>query len=169
MTWDSTQKEDQTALVAQADEGRQMVYLDYDHCKRLYESAQEAYEAVLMEKEELFAKTLPKSARADKERITGGTKTNAFDAYIIEKERKQIDERIAEARSLMMARHDLLVRKENEIRESRETIDAIYVMRYIDHLKVSKIARKQGYSKSQVYRIIESIDQNIKMRQNAKK
>lgn len=144
-----------------------MLYLDYEHHKSLYENSQKAYSDILSEKEALFAKTLPKSPRTDRERITGGSKESVFEAYLIEKERKQIDARVIEARELMDMRRLMLQRKERELRSNREIINRIYVMRYIEFLKVSKIARKIGYSKSQIYRIIEEIDENIKMRQNA--
>ena len=144
-----------------------MLYLDHSHFKRLYLKAQKAYDSILSEKEELFSKTQPRSARLDTERVSGGSKENSFDVYMSSVERNRLDDRLTEARILMQERYKLLMQTETEIRKSKEMTDLIYMLRYIDCLKISKIAKKVGYSKSQVYRIIEQIDANIKMRQNA--
>ena len=139
-----------------------MLYLDYECAKQRYQDAQNSVNAILNEAEELFAMTQPNSVRVDKERVSGGKQENVFEAYLIEKERRCIDQRLLEAKSLLEERKYLLKLKEQELRSSKESFDRIYRYRYIDKLQGWKIAKMIGYSKSQVYRILSMMGQEIK-------
>ena len=56
----------------------------------------------------------------------------------------------------------LLKLKEQELRASTSVQDKIYKYRYLDRLKVFKIAKLVGYSEPQIYRILKTIRNNIK-------
>ena len=84
-----------------------MLYQEYWEYKTKYYDAQTKYDEVLSEKEQLFAKTQPKATNYDKEVVSGGTPNNTFDDYVIEKEKKKIDERLKEARSILEDRERL--------------------------------------------------------------
>lgn len=139
-----------------------MLFLDYEQFKAKYFETQQKYNEILSEKEALFEKTQPNSIDFEKERVSGGTPRNAFDDYLIEKERKRIDDRIAEAKSLLEDRMELLKIKEQELRSSKDIHDSIYLFRFIDHRSAHWIAKRKGYSKSQVYRILHVIEKQIK-------
>lgn len=146
-----------------------MLFLEYDLLRWKYMEAFEQYQEVLNEKAELFARTQPNAIKYDKEKVLGGSPTDAFAEYLIQKERKRIDERLEEAKALAEDRLRILEQKEQELRMSDGLYDTVYRCRYIDHSHVKKIAKIIGYSRSQTYRVIEKIDENIKLGRNATK
>ncbi|MBR5301144.1 MAG: hypothetical protein IKU36_13030, partial [Bacteroidales bacterium] len=76
-----------------------MVYIEYEELKGKYLNAQRCVDQIITEMERLFDKTQPKSADLEKDRVSGGSYENAFDVYLIEKERKNIDSRLTEAKA----------------------------------------------------------------------
>ena len=144
-----------------------MVYIEYEIFRIKYLDSQMAYDEILTEKEELFAKTQPKSVKFDQERVAGGSPESAFDSYLIEKDRKKIDLRLAEAKAIMEEREDLLHTKEQELRNSNEVIDRLYCLRVLDRQKMARIARTINYSESHIYRLLGEIYRTMKkMREN---
>lgn len=138
-----------------------MIYKEYEIFKKKYYETQQIYHEILTEKEELFAITQPGAISYDKERVSGGKPSNKFDDYLILKEKKQIDQRLIEIKSLLDDRQKLLKLKENELINSSNMQDRIYKYRYIDRMKVEKITRLVGYSRSQVFRILKTIKNEI--------
>lgn len=135
-----------------------MYYEDYLEALRAYRVCDREYQRVLSERESLFQMTQPKSTRLDQERVTGGTGDTAFDQYLIEKEKRRIDERLEEARKIVIARAGLLKEKEDLLYKSHDPADQVYRMRYIEGLKVSAISKAIHYSESQVYRFLKEIN-----------
>jgi hypothetical protein len=140
-----------------------MLYVEYQEYKTKYYKAQKEYDKVLSEKETLFNRTQPKGTTYDKEKVSGGMVIgNVFDTYLISKETKRIEERLEEARSILKDREKLLKLKEEELRESKDWHDIIYTYYYLEKLSIRKIERRIPYSKTQIYRILETIRENIK-------
>lgn len=139
-----------------------MLYVEYEDYKYKYYNAQKFYDAVLDEKENLFNNTQPKSTSLENERVSGGNPVNSFDSYLMKKEEKKIDERLAEAKSIVDDRKYLLDTKEAELRSSNNPYDKIYTYRYLDRFKVYKITRLVDYSEAQVYRFLRIIRKNLK-------
>lgn len=139
-----------------------MIYITFEKYKNNYYETLNQYNEILNEKEHLFLKTQPKSTKYDKERVSGGVSSNTFDDYLIEKERKQIDHRLEEVKSILDDRERLLKLKEEELKASTNIQDKIYKYRYIDKMKVHKICRLVGYSEAQVYRVLRNIKNNLK-------
>lgn len=139
-----------------------MLYLDYELLRRRYIDIRLVWDALMEEKETLFSKTLPTAVQMDKEKVSGGMPSNSFDDYLIRKEQLHLDEQLLEAESIIESREKMLKAKEQELRASKNLHDRIYVMRHIDHSRVIKIAQRIGYSESQIYRILETIEENIK-------
>lgn len=137
-----------------------MVYKEFMKIKRQYDSMQSICDSILREKEALFTKTQPNAIRVDKMHVSGGKLENGFDKYMVECEKRQIDQRLNEAISILRARGELLSLKEQELRKSKELDDIIFVMKILDQAKVSTIAMALGYSESQVYRILEKIQRS---------
>lgn len=137
------------------------IYLSYCEFKAKYIAAQRKYDAILQEKEYLFAKTQPKSPKFDKNSINSSNNLNVFDEYLIAIERKHINSRLEEIRSILADRERLLKLKEQELTASNNIMDRIYKYRYLDNLSVGKIARLVSYSKSQVYRILVKMQNQI--------
>lgn len=145
-----------------------IVYIDYEKFKVKYHDAQHKFDEILEEKETLFSKTQPKSPNWDKVGFSSQIH-NSFDEYLISKEFKRIEERLFEVRSILEDREKLLNLKERELRLSKDHIDMIYRMRYLDQYNISKISTNIHYSESQIYRILQNIRKRCeKMRENAR-
>ena len=138
------------------------VFIDYETYKCKYLEIQVKYNEILTEKENLFTKTQPNAIRYDKVQVQGGKYGNGFDEYLIAKEKKKIDERLAEARQLLEDRERLLKLKEKELRASKDKLDLIYCMRFVDNKRPYAIARSLNYSESQIYRILDKIQKEIR-------
>ncbi len=78
----------------------------------------------------------------------------------------ELDRKIESAKNEVGLLEYTLKKMELAMREMKEIENKIFVMRFIDGLKVYQIARKIGYSKEQTYRIIKNIKQKINMTQN---
>lgn len=138
-----------------------MLYIEYEIYKNKYYEVQKKYNEILNEKEELFARTQPTAVRITGEKTTGGKHINAFDDYLIQKEKKNIDQRLEEVKSILDDRERLVKLKEQELRASNNSFDKIYRCRYIDRLTIEKTARVSNYSRSQVFNILKEIRKNI--------
>lgn len=128
------------------------LFVSYEQTKRRYLESQRMLETILNEKEELFTRTQPKAVVYDKEKVTGGKNENAFEDYIIAKERKQIDQRLDEAKALLEDRKKLLALKETDLRQSKDVHDRVYVLRVIEGMTIRKISRLLHYEDRQIYR-----------------
>lgn len=133
------------------------VYIDYEIYKSRYYETQRALNDILTEKEKIFTRTLPNAIRYDKQAVGGGLPHNNFDEYMAELEENKVNERLAEAKQLLFERQKLLYLKEQELRASKNKIDVVYRMRFLDDIKPSTIATALAYSESQIYRILEQI------------
>ena len=96
-----------------------MLYEEYEIYKNKYYEVQKKYNDILNEKEELFAKTQPKAMQIKGDKTIGGKHVNTFDNYLIQKERKNIDQRLEEVKSILDDRERLLKLKEVELRASK--------------------------------------------------
>lgn len=139
-----------------------MLYLKYESMKRKCSDAQKVYDSILTEKEELFQKTQPQAVDTTKEKVSSCPEGTSYDRYIIEKERKRIDDRLEVAKENFQERLTLLRQVEAELRESRELEDMIYTLRHLDRLKIKKIATFTNYSEAHVNRKLKIIRRKIK-------
>ena len=138
-----------------------MLYKEYWEYKTKYYDAQKNYDKVLSEKEHLFAKTQPKATQYDKEVVSGGSPSNTFDEYVIAKEKKQIDERLEEAKSILKDREKLLSLKEEELYASPDWHDKIFICKYLKNMSVNEIKYRMPYCRSQIYEILNIIRKNL--------
>ena len=139
-----------------------MIYIEYEEYKYRYYEVQKKYNQILNEKEELFAKTQPKATQIIGEKTAGGKHVSAFDEYLIQKEKKNIDQRLAEVKSILDDRERLVKLKELELRASKDSYDKIYRCRYLDRLTIEKTARLSNYSRAQVFNILRKIKKSIR-------
>lgn len=140
-----------------------MLYIEYEQFKTKFYNAQQDFDKILSEKEELFAKTQPQSTKYDKEPVKGGSPSNSFDEYLIAKEKKQIEERLTEARTILNDRKDLLLSKEEELRQSKNEYDIIYKHYFIDCLTIRQIERRIPSSKSEIDRKLQKIKEKLQL------
>ncbi len=144
------------------------IYITYEKWKKNYNELQKIYNEILEEQEELFAKTQPKSINLNKISVDGGKKSNLLDEYLILKEKRQIDKRLKEVKTLLNDRKTLLDKKEHELRNSKEWIDKVYTYRYLDKYKVKKIINILPYEDAQVYRLLNEISSALQIKKHEK-
>ena len=148
-----------------------MRYLEYEDLKKKYLKAQEIYDSILSEKEQIFQRTQPKSTMGEYEREhdklysvggKGGNKVNQIEEYVILLDQNQVNERLAEAKSILDDRERLMLQKERDLRRSKNIDDELYTMRYLDRMRISTISRLLCYSESQIYRRLKTIRAKVK-------
>lgn len=132
-----------------------MVYIEYEYLRRKFTEAEERYDAILSEKEDLFERTQPKGIRYDRDKVSGGENPDKYADYLILKERKKIDKRLAEAKSMVDDRREQLKEKETELRASKAVLDRVYVMRFLDNVPAEEIGPAVNYSRSSIYRFLQ--------------
>ena len=139
-----------------------MIYITYEEYKDKYLKAQKDYDKILSEKEELFSKTQPSSTDYSKERTNGGAgHSDPFTTYAHKMREKKVDERLDAARSILEDRRRLLILKEEELRQSKDWEDIIYVQRFLENKPVKVIKARMPYARSSIYRILDKIEKNI--------
>ena len=138
-----------------------MVFIEYEKLKKQYEHIQDVCDQILREKEAYFTKTQPNAIRYDKEHVKGGKHENGFDEYLEECEKHHINERLNEAISILQARGELLVLKEQELRASKDILDVVFVIKYLDNAKVCTIALALNYTETHIYRMLDKIKRMI--------
>lgn len=143
-----------------------MLYPDYKRYALKYLESQKAVDAILDEKALIFQKTQPKSSISENERVDGGTRVNKAEEYVIAMEQRHINERLAEAKAIMLDRLDMLRQKESELRVSRDIHDVVYVCKHLDHMKIRQICKITHYSEAQVYRTLKEIRKYENMIEN---
>lgn len=140
-----------------------MLYETYEEYKRKYHKAQEKYNEIVNELEDLFKMTQPGAVVTDKEIVACmGKHASPFDNYLLVKEKKKTDERLEEAKKILLDRQLLLKLKEEELRLSKDWYDRIYTYYYLDKLSVRQVENRVPYSRAQLYRILRIIKKTIK-------
>ena len=148
-----------------------MLYLEYERIKDKYVQVQRLYDSILSEKEEIFQRTQPKSTMGEYERefdkhikvgSGGGSKDSLMEQYVITIEQKRVNERLEEAKSILTDRMTLLKQVEHQLRRDKRTDNQLYVMRYIDRMKIKQISAITNYSEPHIYRRLRIIKDTIK-------
>jgi len=134
-----------------------VLYIEYSNCKKKLVEAQKRFARILEEKEELFNITQPQGTNYDKELVDGGSKENVFDKYLEMKEVKEIDKRLDEARAILNDRKILEKNKKEELLQSNDVKDKIYVHKFLEHLSYNQIAKSVNYSEREVYRVVKKM------------
>lgn len=76
-------------------------------------------------------------------------------------ELEEIEMKISKCKIILLEIQNQLKIKENELRESSELLDLVYLYKYIDKLKYYQIAKKIGYGKTKTYDLINELDKNL--------
>lgn len=137
-------------------------YIDYERFKAKYQTAQEKFAEILLEKERLFTQTLPNAITYDKDQVAHTVDGNPLERYILSLEEENIEAKLARYRRFF-ADWDILIEvKEKELRQSKSIMDRIYVMKILDGYGIGRICKEMHYSKAQVYKKMEVIRKNLK-------
>ena len=100
----------------------------------------------------------------DKEVVSGGKPGNTFDEYLAAKEKKRIDERLAELKSMVDDYNHLLEIKRNQLEKSENIKDKIYYYRIVKRWSIELVCKKVGYREAQLHRYLKDINEELKQR-----
>lgn len=140
-----------------------MIYEEYEAIWSKIRSIEKKLFEYIDKRNELFDKTQPKSSKFDKVLVDGKNPTNMMENYVIEKE--YLGEKINQLNITLDDLYQVLKRKRDELKQSKNIYDRIYYYKIIERLNMYKISILVGYSKEQTYRYFKK----IKMTQNDKK
>lgn len=145
------------------------MYIEYLDIQNKYILSMQEVDKILNEKEILFQRTQPKSPVMDQERVSGGSPENKIESYIVELERKKIDERLKRAKEIMNDRHELYLLSLEDLKRSKDKYDIVFVLKWMDGRNAREISKIMHYSESHVYRMINKIRKKAKMIENDRK
>lgn len=144
-----------------------MLYEDYEKFWCKIRKQESKLFNLINKREELFEKTQPKSTQYDKELVDGKNPVNMTEEYVVEKE--YYDIKINHLNKTLDDLYQVLNRKREELKLSKNLYDRIYTYYYIERLSVKKIARLVNYSERQTRRHLENIDKKLKCPKMSKK
>jgi hypothetical protein len=137
-----------------------VIYNEYENIWSKIRKIEKKLSDTINKRDELFLYTQPKSSKFDKEKVDGKNPTNMMEQYVIQKE--YLNERINQYNQALDDWYQVLRRKREELKLSKNIYDRIYYLRFIERLSVYKISVLVDYSKEQTYRYLKK----IKMTQN---
>ncbi len=137
-----------------------MIYEEYEAIWSKIRKIEKELFDLINKRDELFDMTQPKSSKFDKEIVDGKNPINTMEQYIIQKE--YMNEKIVQLNQTLDDRYQILRRKRDELRQSKNIYDRIYVYYCIERLSIVKISYLTNYSQSQIYRKLEKMNINVK-------
>lgn len=131
-----------------------MIWEDYSTVQSEYRRAENRLRRLADQREELEVSLGPSAIRYDKDIVQTSREdhTTAVLAKIAD-----LDILIAQANETVRIREGILRRQRLILESSAEIHDRIYVLYFIRHHGVRRIARQIGYSRSQVFRILQKM------------
>ena len=137
-----------------------MIYEEYEAIRSKIRKIEKELFDLINKRDDLFDLTQPKSSKFDKEIVDGKNPTNLMEQYVIQKE--YLNEKINQLNQTLDDRYQILRRKRDELRQSKNIYDRIYVYYCIERLSIVKISYLTNYSQSQIYRKLEKMNINVK-------
>lgn len=87
---------------------------------------------------------------------------NNTDKFLLySSEIEEVEEKLSYLRKLLDEIKKQLTEKEEELKNSMETLDKIYYYKYINRLKYSQICEKINYEKSSFYKFLNTINKRL--------
>jgi len=143
------------------------LYEEHYEILKKYKDAKRIYESKLEKKALLILRTQPGPIDTTKEKVNGGKIENKIERFVIELE--ELDPEIQTAKNERDLLAYLLEKKEKELRDSKDIMDRVYTLKYLDKRKARHIAIMINYSLSRTYDLINEIEKKLKIGKNRKK
>lgn len=140
-----------------------MIYRDYIRHKADLVQALKDYSDALDEKAELFQRTQPSSVSFDRIGTTGtrGSGTDQIDEYLIQTQRRQLDERLRDARDIVELMKERLANDETMLSMSEDAVDRVFLVRYVKNRSAADTASILHYSQSYVFKLCREIEKSV--------
>lgn len=137
-----------------------MIYEEYETIWSKIRALEKKLFRLIDKRDELFENTQPKTTKYDKELVDGKQISNIMEIYVIEKE--YLNERIDLLNQTLDDWYQVLKRKRDELKQSKNLYDKMYYYFCIERLSIHKISYLMNYSESQIYRKLEKMGINVK-------
>lgn len=137
-----------------------MIFKDYHEAKENLRKSRATYSEILGEKEELFQMTQPGAVDPMRD-VIQAERGNPFDNYLEKLQKSGVEERLAEAKALVVEREQILGKISYELMESEDKLDRVFYLREVRRMRVNQIASYLGYSESHVYFLLREIRRKL--------
>ena len=137
------------------------LFVEYHSLKKEVNKINDELDDLLNKKARIFGMTQPQASDVTKEMFPSAMSSNdKFLLYTIKTE--ELDKQITNKKNELGVKKYQMKLKLMDLRESKDILDRIYVYKYVDKKKVGKFYRLTHYSRMQVYRKIQEIEEKIK-------
>lgn len=137
------------------------MYLEYHELLKKYKDAARRYNEALEERSKLILDVLPKASQFKEVIVNGSSTSPDFKLIAYTNEIDEVDKLINQSRNTRDMLNYELKKLEIKMRSTGDVYDKIYCYRWIDKKSVYKFYRLIGYSKSQIYNLINEIKHNL--------
>lgn len=136
------------------------MYIEYHEILKKLKKAERNYNEALEKKSELILSVMPRAIKA-KEVMTSGKTSSDINLVNYTSEIDEVDKLINQSRNTRDMLNYELKKKLNQMRESEDVYNKIYIYRWIEHKSVYKFNRLLGYSVRQVYNYIGEMKEKL--------
>lgn len=91
----------------------------------------------------------------------GGTNTKEDKMLFYAAELEEVESDLIKNKKILEELKRQLIEKEEDLRDSEEVLDRVYLYKYIEKLKWYQIGPKIGYEKTKTYDLINKVDENL--------
>lgn len=136
------------------------LFVEYHSLKKEVNKLNEELDDLLNKKARIFGMTQPQASDVTKEMFPSAMSSNdKFLLYTIKTE--ELDKQITNKKNELGVKKYHLKLKLMDLRESKDILDRIYVYKYVDKVKIGKFYRLMHYSRRQIYRKLEEIEEKL--------
>lgn len=137
------------------------MYIEYNELLKKYKIAERNYNEALEEKSKLILAVLPKATQTKEIMVSGSHPSSDLKLLDYTSKIDEVDKLINQSRNTRDMLNYELKKKLNQMKESGDVYDKIYIYRWIEHKSVYKFYRLVGYSRPQVYRFISEMKEKL--------
>lgn len=136
------------------------LFVEYHSLKKEVNKINADLDDLLNKKSRIFGMTQPQASDVTKEMFPSAMSSNdKFLLYTIKTE--ELDKQITNKKNELGVKKYHLKLKLMDLRESKDILDRIYVYKYVDKVKIGKFYRLMHYSRRQIYRKLEEIEEKL--------
>lgn len=137
------------------------MYLEYHELLKKYKVAKSEFYEALEKGSKIALAVMPKASQFKEVVVVGGNSSSDDKLIDYAENRAKLDDIINRSRNDMNILDYHLKKMALEMKDNGDVYDRIYYYKWIEHMSVYKFYRLIGYSKSQVYNIINEIKRNL--------
>lgn len=137
------------------------MYIEYHELLKKHKIAERNYNEALEEKSKLILAVLPKVTQVKEIMVSGSHPSSDLKLLDYTSKIDEVDKLINQSRNTRDMLNYELKKKLNQMKESGDVYDKIYIYRWIEHKSVYKFYRLLGYSVRQIYNYINEMKEKL--------